>query len=62
MSTSFTKTYSVVVTFSRDDGEDLADSDLQSEGLRDEIKKEIAQVCTRNKGIFQSQPGTVSET
>ena len=41
MATSFNKTYQVVVTFTRDDGEDLADTDLNSVEMRNEIQQMI---------------------
>jgi len=62
MATSFTKTYSVTVTFSRDDGEAITDSDIQSVELRAEIKKGIEAASRIQKGIFEAQPGTVSES
>jgi len=62
MATSFKKTYSVEVTFSRDDGADLTDSDIQASELRTEIKKGIEAASRIQKGIYEAQPGTVSET
>ena len=64
MATSFTKIYSVTVTFTKDDyhSPDLTENDIQAEGLRTEIIKEIGQICKRSKGVYQSQPGTVTET
>lgn len=62
MATSFSKTYSVDVTFKRADGGAIADSDIQSVQLRNEIKKAVDSVCRRTKGIFNTQPGSVSES
>jgi len=62
MATSFQKTYSIVVTFSRDDGGAITDSDIQASELRTEIKKGIQAASRIQKGIFEAQPGTVSET
>jgi len=62
MATSFQKTYSVTVTFTRDDGEALTDSDIQASELRAEIKKGIEQASRIQKGIYEAQPGTVSES
>jgi len=62
MATSFTKVYSIEVTFSRDDGGAITDADIQATELRNEIKKEISQVCSRTKGIYHTVPGTVSES
>jgi hypothetical protein len=63
MATSFTKTYQVTVTFTKDStSPDLADTDIQAVELRAEIKKRIEEVSRRSKGVYQTQPGTVSET
>jgi len=62
MATSFQKTYSVTVTISSDLGKDITENDIQAEDLRKEIQKEIAQVCTRSKGVYSAHPGTISES
>ena len=62
MATSFQKTYQVTVTFTRDDGDDLADTDLNSVAMRTDIKKMIAEVSTRGMGLYNAQPGTVTES
>jgi len=62
MATSFQKTYSVTVTFTRDDGGALTDSDIQASELRTEIKKGIEAAARIQKGIYEAQPGTVSES
>lgn len=64
MATSFTKTYSVTVTFTKDEyfNPDLADTDVQCVELRNEIKKAINKVCRRSKGVYSCQPGIVAET
>jgi len=41
MAKSFNKTYSMTLKFSRDDGEDLADSDLRATQLRKIIREGI---------------------
>ena len=64
MATSFTKTYSVTVTFTKNDyhSPDLTESDIQATELRDEIKAGIEKACRRTKGVYNAQPGTVSES
>jgi len=61
MATSFQKTYTVTVTFTKE-GETLTEDDVQAVELRDEIKKAIARVANRQKGVYQSIPGDVTET
>jgi len=61
MAKTITKTYSVTVTFRYDTGEDIADTDLNVEVLRGQIKKNIEQVSRVSKGNINAQPGTVSE-
>jgi hypothetical protein len=62
MATSFQKTYQVTVTFTRDDGGDIADTDLNSVAMRTDIKKIIAEVTTRGMGLYNAQPGTITES
>lgn len=62
MATSFSKNYSVDVTFKLDDGGTIADDDLNPENLRAEIVKRIEQACRMSKGIVQARPGDVTET
>ena len=61
MATSFNKTYSVTVTFKKNDGSAITDADINAAFLRTDIQKRIAEVATRSKGIFECQPGSVSE-
>lgn len=62
MATEFSKTYSVTVTYSYDDGGALADSDLNPSILREQIIERIEKACRISKGILQARPGTVTET
>ena len=62
MATSFSKNYSVDVTFSRSDGGTIADDDVQSAELREEIIKAIGQIASRTKGIYVCHPSEVSES
>lgn len=62
MATEFSKNYSLSVTFKKADGSELADTDIQSVELRAEIKKAIDQLCRRTKGLYNTQPGNVSES
>ena len=62
MATSFTKNYSVNVTFKYDDGGTIADSDLNPSILRAEIIERIEKACRISKGILQARPGTVTES
>jgi len=62
MATSFTKNYSVDVTFKLDDGGTIAEDDLNPEILRNEIIERIEKACRMSKGILQSRPGDVTET
>ena len=61
MATSFTKTYSVTVTYSNDDGSAITDADLNVAVLRNEIKERIEKASRVGKGIINAQPGSVSE-
>ena len=61
MAKTFTKTYSVVVTFRYDTAEDITDSDLNVSELRKEIKKRVEEATRISKGNINAQPGTVSE-
>lgn len=60
--TTFSKTYSVTVTFSKKDENTIDADDVQAAELRSEIQAGIERACRRTKGIYQSQPGTVTET
>lgn len=62
MAVSFQKNYSIDVAFTRDDGEALADSDLNCVEMRNEISAMIKEVCLRSMGIFEARPGDVTET
>ena len=62
MATSFTKNYSVDVTYKYDDGGALAEDDLNPSVLRAEIIKRIEGACKISKGIFQARPGTITES
>lgn len=64
MATSFNKTYSVTVTFTKDDyhNPDLTDADIQAVQLRNQIKKAIDAAARRSEGVYNTQPGTVTET
>ena len=64
MAESFQKTYQVTVTFTKDDGHNrnLTEDDIQAVELRTEIQAAIDKVCRRTKGVYNSQPGTVSES
>ncbi|MCK4731585.1 MAG: hypothetical protein KAT65_03920 [Methanophagales archaeon] len=62
MAVSFTKNYSIDVTFKLDDGGTIADDDLNPSVLREEIIKKIEQVCRISKGIVQARPSSVIET
>jgi len=59
---SFQKTYQVTVTFSKEGTDAIADTDIQSVELREEIQKGIEKVCLKSKGIYNSYPGTVTES
>ena len=70
MATSFQKTYSVPVTFTKDDpvaGTDkmpsnvITDADLHSVELRNAIKEGIEKASRRSIGVYSAQPGTVGE-
>lgn len=62
MATSFTKTYSVTVTFTKGaPSADLTDADIQSVELRNEIQNRIAKAARISKGVYSAQPGSVSE-
>jgi len=61
MATSFEKTYSVTVTFSKSDVSAITAADINSERLREEIAKGISQVSRRTMGIYNTHPGTVTE-
>lgn len=63
MATEFQKTYSITVTFTKDDyhNPDLTDEDIQAVELRNEIIKAIEHVCRRTKGVYNTQPGSVTE-
>ena len=58
---SFQKTYQVTVTFTNKTGS-IADTDIQSVELRDEIQKGIEKACLRTKGTYNSYPGSVTES
>jgi hypothetical protein len=66
MADSFTKTYQVTVTFSKETpaGESAAitDSEIQSLQLRAEIQEAVGRACLRSKGNYNAIPGTVTET
>ncbi len=63
MATTFSKTYSVTVDFSRDDEETITESDLQSVEMRAEIQARILSAVQSSKGIYSSHiDGSVSET
>ena len=70
MATSFQKTYSVTVTFTKDDpvsGTDkmpsnvITDADLHSVELRNTIKEGIEKASRRSIGVYSAQPGVVGE-
>ena len=63
MATSFQKTYSVVVKYSRDDVGTIADDDMNVEVLRNQIIKAIGEAVNVSKGVNRSDiVGTVTET
>lgn len=63
MATSFNKTYTLVVKYSRDDSATLADTDLIATELRKEIKKAVGEVVPISKGILSAHiVDTVTET
>ncbi len=62
MATSFNKTYTITVKYSRDDGEALADTDLEATELRKHIKKAVGEVVPASRGILSAHiVGTVTE-
>lgn len=70
MATEFSKTYSVTVTFTKDNppaGTDqmpsnvITEDDVQSLELRAEIQEAIEKVSRRTKGVYNAQPGVVTE-
>lgn len=62
MATSFSKTYSVTVDFSRDDEAALTDADIQAAEMRAEIIIRIKEAVESSKGIYSSHiSGSVSE-
>jgi hypothetical protein len=62
LATSFTKNYSVNVTYKYDDGGALAEGDLNPSILRAEIIKRIEEAARISKGILQARPGSVTES
>ena len=62
MATSFKKTFQVVVTFTRDDGGNITETDINSVKMRKSIKKEIEEIARRGVGVYNAQPGTVTES
>lgn len=63
MATSFTKTYSVTVTFKYEGGGAIVDSEENNiVPLRAQIRKGIEEACRIQKGDINAQPGTVSES
>ncbi len=62
MATSFTKNYSVNVTYKYDDGSALAEGDLNPSVLRTLIIKRIEEAVRISKGILQARPGSVTES
>ena len=64
MAKSFNKTYSMTLKFSRDDGEDLADSDLRATQLRKIIREGIvSSFGNASMGEISSHiVGEISET
>lgn len=62
MATSFNKTYTLTVKYSRDDGKALADTDLEATELRKHVKKAVGEVVPVSRGILSAHiVGTVSE-
>jgi len=61
MAVSIQKTYSVVVTYSYDDGSAITDEDLNVAVLREKIKERIEHASRISKGIINAQPAAVSE-
>ena len=70
MATSFQKTFSIVVTFTKNNpvaGTDkmpsstITEDDIQSLELRAAIKEGIEKASRITKGVYNTQPGTVSE-
>ena len=54
MATSFAKTYTVKVNFTKNDGSEITDADLQAANLRALIIKLINNVTTISEGIFEA--------
>lgn len=62
MATSFQKTYTVVVKYSRDDVAAITDADLNVVELRNLVIKAIGQAVNVTKGVHRSDiVGSVSE-
>ncbi len=62
MATSFNKTYTVVVKYSRDDVGAITDADMNVVVLRNQIIKAIGAAVNVSKGVNRSDiVGTVSE-
>lgn len=63
MATTVEKTYSITIKYSRDDGKDLTDSDLEYTTLRAKIMKSIAETVPISQGILSAHiVGSVSES
>ena len=60
--TSFRKSYSVSVEFSKSDVTNIDENDIPSIELRAAIKEGIDKACRKTKGVYQTQPGTVNES
>lgn len=61
MATSITKTYTVKVKYSRDDGVDLAADFLTYTELKSFIKKGLGELVEAQKGIVSSHLVSISE-
>lgn len=62
MATSFNKTYSVTVKYSRSDEEAITDSDMNVVVLRAKIKKAVGAVVPIQQGILDAHiVGSVTE-
>lgn len=63
MAKEFSKIYTMTVKYSRDDGEALADTDLEATELRKHIKKAVGEVVPISRGILSAHiVGSVSES
>lgn len=63
MATSIEKTYAIVIRYSRDDEEEMQETDLECTELRRKVKANISAVVPHSQGILSAHiVGSVTET